>query len=322
MKPKYPNKKKRKGFWKRYEQARIKDYRKVWDIAMGFISEEDIPFEFSKLGRRPNLTRKEIVCMVIFHVYFNLDFRETENLIQLLSYKHLDHSNCVRWFGRFSQDYVNNLIFKIHKRILEIDNVGDYIADSTNVTCDRYKKTIRAGEEVLELKTWKLHALVIYLINLGLISIVNIFASRGEANDSPFLRKKHLKKEKVIHGRFLHADKGFFGKENIKKCKELGLKPNIVPKEEDYSDNYLKKYIKREYDNEARKSVRGLIEGIYGGLETETYMKLKCRKPHHRNIYLCLMGLKHQLRTYMRATIVYCFYLFRTNPLTPTHLSL
>ena len=31
---KYPNKTKRIGFWKVYEQANIKDFRKVWDTAL------------------------------------------------------------------------------------------------------------------------------------------------------------------------------------------------------------------------------------------------------------------------------------------------
>ena len=145
-----------------------------------------------------------------------------------------------------------------------------------------------------------------------------VFASRGEANDSPPLRNKHLKKEKVIPGKPLHADKGFFGKDNIKKCKELGLKPNIVPKDpENLSDNYLKKYVKREYDNEARKKTRGLVETPYGGMETENYMKLRSRKPHTRDIYVCMVGLKHELRTYMRASLMKLFYSFRTNLTRP-----
>lgn len=310
---KYPNKKKRKGFWKRYERANIKDYRKAWNTAMQFIEEEDIPFKFSSRGRKPNLTKREIVCMAIMHAYFELDFRETEHLIKLLIDKQLDHSNCVRWFGRLTQYYINSLVFKIHKKILEIDDVGDYIADSTKLTCDRYQKIIRQGEEFLELETWKIHIFVIYLINLGLISIAAISSTKGETHDSPTLRNKHLKKEKIIPNRRLHADKAYFGKTNIRKCKAIGLKPNIAPQDRNYSDGYLKRYIRKEYDNESRKKIRGLIETTFGGMETETDMKLRCRKTHHRNIYTCLMGLKHQLRTFMRASLIIINYLFRTN---------
>jgi len=300
--PKYPNPRKRVGYWKRYERADIKNYRKVWNATYQLVCEGVVPFEFSRKGRKPNLEKEEYVCMAVLHVYFDNDFRETEQQITLLTSKKLDHTNCVRWFGKINPKYVDNLVFRVHKKLIGIDDVGDYIVDSTQVTCDRYEVKEVVDKEELHLQTLKLHILVTYLLNLGLVSIISTFASPGKANDSPFLRKKLLKKEKIIHGRTLHADKGYFGKENIKTCKQKGLKPNIVPKEMEYSDTYLKKYAEKEYDNKARKATRGLVETPFGGLETETGMKIRCRKPHHRNIYICLMALKHNIRSYLRAT--------------------
>jgi hypothetical protein len=315
MNRKYPNKKKRKGFWKSYERADIKDFRKVWTTSMSFILEENIPFVFSKRGRKPNLTRKELICMVILHVYFDFDFRETEQLIKLLISKQLDHSNCVRWFGKLNPDYINNLVFSIHKKIIGIDDAGDYIADASNATCDRLKVKNTIGEEGFHHVTWKLHTLVQYIFTLGLISVISVWSTTGEKSESPIFRKKLLKKGKVKQGKKCHADKGFFGKKNLKACEKLGLKPNLVPKEIEYSDTYLKKYVKNDYDNESRKKTRGLVEGLFGGFETEMDMKIRCRKPLHRNIYLCLLGVKHNLRTYLRATTLKSNYLFRTNPL-------
>lgn len=72
---------------------------------MQFIEEDEIPFKFSKRGRKPNLTRKEIIGMVIMYAYFGLDFREVEHLLKLLIDKQLDHSNCIRWFGKLTQEY-------------------------------------------------------------------------------------------------------------------------------------------------------------------------------------------------------------------------
>jgi len=109
-----------------------------------------------------------------------------------------------------------------------------------------------------------------------------------------------LKKERVIRGRPCHGDKGYFGKENIKHCKAVGLKPNIVPKEELYTDLYLRKYIAQEYDDPSRKETRGLIEGVFGGFQTENDMRMRCRTTHHRNLFVALLGLKHNLRTYLR----------------------
>jgi len=302
MNRKYPNKKKRKGFWKRYERADIKNYWKVWNLTYSIVGEGCVPFEFSRRGRKPNLTKEELVCMTVLHVYFDNDFRETEQQITLITGKKLDHTNCVRWFGKLNPDYINNLVFSIHKKIIGIDDAGDYIADSSNATCDRLKVKNTVGEEEFHHVTWKLHALVQYIFTLGLISVISVWSTKGEKSESPIFRKKLLKKGKVQKGKKCHADKGYFGKKNLKECEKLGLKPNLVPKEIEYSDTYLKKYVKNSYDNESRKKTRGLVEGLFGGFETEMNMKIRCRKPHHRNIYLCLLGVKHNLRTYLRAT--------------------
>ncbi|MFH1209802.1 MAG: hypothetical protein V1663_03365 [archaeon] len=314
MKRKYPNKKKRKGFWKRYEQAQIKDYRKVWDTAMSFIAEKSIPFTFSKIGRKPNLTRKEYVCMSITYVYFDLDFRELEYLIELLTQKRLDHTNCVRWFGKLDLNYINDIVFSIHKKIIGIEDVGDYITDSTKATCDRLKITNDGGKDTYYHITWKLHVIIQYIFTLGVISVISLWSTNGERSESPILRNKLLNKKKLQKSRKLHADKGYFGKENIKKCRELNLIPNIVPKDQIYTDPYIKKYIRKDYDNESRKNNRGLVEGLFGGFQTETDMKIRCRKNKHRNIYLGLLGVKHNLRSYLRATALSIIRLFRTNP--------
>ena len=311
---KYPNKIKRAGYWKQYEQARIQDYRKVRDFCIEIINENEIPFIFSGIGRKPNLNKKEYVCMSIIHAYFDLDFRGTEQLIKILTGKQLDHTNCVRWFGRLNTKYINNLVFKIHKEIIGIDNAGDYISDSTQLTCDRLEEQTVVDKDEYYHTTCKLHILAQYIFTLGLVSIVSVFASNKKANDSPPLRNNLLHKEKIDKNKRLHADKGYFGKENIKICKKLGLKPNIVPKELNYSDAYLKRYIRNDYDIESRKANRGLIEGVFGGMETETGMKIRCRKLEHRNIFLNLLALKHNIRSYFRATALRIFIYFAPTP--------
>jgi len=158
------------------------------------------------------------------------------------------------------------------------------------------------------------HVLAQYIFTLGLVSIVSVFASNKEVNDSPQLRNNLLHEGKIYKDKRVHADKGYFGKENIMRCKELGLKPNIVPKEQEYSDRYLKRYMRNDYDIESRKSNRELIEEIFGGLEMEMGMKVRCRKSEHRNIFLSLLALKHNLRTYFRATALRIFIYFAPTP--------
>ena len=313
---KYPNKRKRKGYWKTYERANIKDYLLVWNTILALITPQDIPFRFAKRGRKPKLSPQEYVAMAVLGVYFDLRFRETEFLVALLSGKHLDHSNCVRWFGRLTVAYIDQLAFQVHQHILEeVPAEGDYIADASLVTCDRLKSLELPGTAVFEHITWKMHLLVMYLVEAGLLSIVSIFPTEGRVHESPVLRRQLLKEDRLIEGRKCHADKAYFGRSNMERCRDLDVKPNMVPKNQKYSDAYLKRYIKQEYDEEARKKNRGLVEGVFGGFQTETDMKIRCRKPHHRNVHVALMGLKHNIRTYLRTKVLMILWYFAPTPL-------
>lgn len=303
--------KKRAGYYKYYERADIKDYRLVWDITKGVVKEEGVPFSFNKRGRKPNLDAEEYVCVSVLYVYFNDPFRGTERLLRLLSGKQLNHSNIIRWFGKLDERYIDRIAYKVHCKIIEINDRGDYIADSSGVTCDRYKSGTRRGEEFSEHTTCKLHILGQYLFMIGLVSIVSVCASRGEANDYPYF-KKLFRANRIKSGKECHADKAYFGKENIRLCKKAKVKPNFVPKNREYSDATLKRAV-REYDNEARKKNRGLIETPFGGLETEMGMRTRCRKPKHRRIFICLLALKHNIKTLIRAKALILLHYFRTN---------
>jgi hypothetical protein len=250
--------KKRPSYWKNYERADIKDYRKVWDLTKQIVLEEGVPFERSKRGRPPKLQLWEYVCTSILYVYFNDSFRETEQLLKLLTGKSLDHSNIVRWFGKLNPTYIDKLVYRIHTKITQQSDEGDYIADSTTLTCDRYRERILRGEKVRDHITWKLHTFVQYLSVMGLVSMLSVCSTKGSVNDGPVLRGKLLKKKRVISGRKCHADKAYFGKENIRALKSAKLVPNLVPKEINYSDATLKRAV-REYDNEARKKNRGMV---------------------------------------------------------------
>jgi hypothetical protein len=304
--------KKRKGYWRGYEKANIKDYRIVWKTAEKIVKKEGVPFKVKNRGRPPKLELWMYVCIAIIYIYFNDPFRETEKLFNLLTNHSLDHSNIIRWFGKLKRSYVDKLTYEIHLEIIKQNNQGDYLADSSGVTCDRYQKTLYRGEETQELIHWKLHIFAQYLLMLGLVSIVGVWATYGDDNDSPVFRKHLLKPSRVEKGKRCHADKAYFGKENIRKLKKAGLIPNIVPKKWEYSDSTLKIAV-RGYDNQERKRNRGLVETPFGGLETEMNMKIRCRKPHHRHIATCLLGLKHNIKTLLRAKALSLQGYFRTN---------
>ena len=310
---------KRKGYWKAYEKADIKDYRKVWNITQEIVKKEGIPFKPKKMGRPPKLELWMYVCLAVLYVYFDDPFRETEQLLTLLTGKRLDHSNIIRWFGKLSPSYIDKLVYEVHLQIIKQSNEGDYLADSSGVTCDRYQDTLYRGETIKELVHWKIHIFAQYLLVLGLVSLVSVWATHGDVNDSPIFRKHLLKPSRVIPGKKCHADKAYFGKKNIYETKKSRLIPNFVPMERDYSDAALKRAV-RDYDNEARKKNRGLVETPFGGLETEMDMKIRCRKSHHRNIVTCLLGLKHNIKTLLRVKALIFFY-FRTNLPPPKRLN-
>jgi len=295
---------KRKGYWKTYERADIKDYRKVWKITKRIVQEEGIPFTLQEKGRNPNLPLWMYVGLAVLYVYFNDPFRETEKLLTLLTSKRLDHSNIIRWFSKLSAEYVDKLVYRVHLKIIAKSNDGDYLADSSGVTCDRYQETLFRGEILRELTHWKLHIFGQYIRDIGLVSIVSVTATHGDDHDGPVYRKHLIKAERVTEGKMCHADKAYFGKKNITKTEDAGLVANFVPKEMMYTDPLLKKAV-FNYDNEARKQNRGLVETPFGGLETEMGMKIRCRKPEHRDIVVCLMGLKHNIKTHMRSEVVW-----------------
>lgn len=206
---------KRKGYWKGYEKADIKDYRKVWNITKEIVQKEDIPFKLKKRGRPPKLKLWMYVCLAVLYVYFNDPFRETEQLLALLTRKRLDHSNIIRWFGKLNPSYIDKLVYEVHLQIIKQNNSGDYLADSSGVTCDRYQNTLHRGETIRELTHWKLHIFAQYLFVLGLVSLVSVWATHGDTGDSPVFRKHLLKPSRVTAGKKCHADKAYFGKENI-----------------------------------------------------------------------------------------------------------
>ena len=70
---KYPNKKKRKGYWKTYDRARIKDFRKLWDFSLEIIKKLGNPFpKKDNRGRKPKLFQVIIRQPLYFEKVFKV----------------------------------------------------------------------------------------------------------------------------------------------------------------------------------------------------------------------------------------------------------
>lgn len=316
---KYPNKKKRKGYWKRYEEADINNHRKVWKFLDEIVDELGLPFLIPKRGAKPKLDRKVYAKTVVYLVYFDVPLREMESELNRFEGDSIDFTNIDRWFIKADDEWVRKATQLLHERMEGFFRKGDYITDSSNVATTQYYETTRRdseGKKILELITLKLHLLIVYFVTAGIVSIANLHVTHGDANDNPIMNEHLLEDVRLRKGRKNHADKGYWSKENIRKNKEKGLQPNIVPKDGQDHSLTLKTAIK-EYDNEERKKNRGLIEGIFGGLTTDQGMKTRFRLDKTRKLHIALLAFSHEIRAYFRAIAHKAIALLRFIATTP-----
>ena len=313
--PKYPPKRKRKDYWKAYDRARIKDFRKVRDFCLEIVRQIGLPYQAKKLGRRPNLKLEDCAALSIMLAYFDLSLRDMEGEIPLLFEGSLDHSNVSRWFEKLDDGWVEEAVKLLHGKIQGMFRKGEAIIDSTKITTTQYNETSQVGETILELLTVKLHLLVVYFWTVGVISIASIYTSHGDLHDSQAVPEL-LGKAKLRVRTRIHGDKAYNSEEIYEGIFDKKLQPNIVPKDRTKKGFWTKK-AKSQYDNEARKKFRGLIEGVFGGMTTENGTRTRFVKDRNRKTHLALMALSHEIRTYFRAVAIKAIaliYYFRNNP--------
>ena len=317
MSPKYPPKRKRKGYWKAYDRARIKDFRKVRDLCLEIVRQIGLPYQAKKRGRPPNLELEDYAVISIMLAYFDMSLRDMEGEIPLLFEGSLDHSNVDRWFEKLDDVWVEEAVKLLHSKIQAMFRKGEAIIDSTKITTTQYHETFQVGEMILELLTIKLHLLVVYFWTVGIISIASLFVSHGDLHDSQPVPEL-LDKGRLTKGTRLHGDKAYNSEDLYEEMFEKEIKPNIVPKDTTKKGFWTKK-AKKQYDNEARKKFRGLIEGIFGGMTTENSTRTRFVKDRNRKTHVALMALSHEIRTYFRAIAIKAIALihyFRNNPAT------
>jgi len=298
---KYPNKKKRKGYWKIYDRARIKDFRKVWNFLLEIIKKLGNPFpKKDNRGKKTKLKRDCYAAICILLAYFDLSLRDMEGEVPLLTNETLDHSTIDWWFEKLDEEYIKKAAKFLHRKIKRMFNKGEYIADSTKIVTTRYAKIFHKGQETIELICLKLHLIVMYFAAVGILSIESIYITHGDAHDSPVFREGLVPQAQFQRDKRIHGDKAYFAEESIVSCEELGIKTNFVPKDNIKHGLILKRAIE-EYDNEARKRFRGMIEGLFGGTTTENGNKTRFVKDRCRKTHIALMALSHEIRTYFRA---------------------
>lgn len=299
---KYPNKLKRTGYWVRYENSEDKDFIKVWNLILKIVHILGLPFELSQAGISQLKFNPDVYAAIpIFMTYYDYREREMQYELKTLVGDTLNHSNINHWFQRSNNEYIQDAIYLLDLMICKIYGEEDhYICDSTGIATTIYEKIIYAGEEVLNIICNKLHIVVSYFEKFGVLVIKKAVITQGDANDSPVFRNKLVTNVKFVKGKRMHMDKGYDAEENMKKCFELGLIPNIVERKKN-SGGLVRAKARKLYDDELRKMVRGLIEGIFGGLETAFGNKTRRRKPKCIEIFDTILALTHNIKTYFRA---------------------
>lgn len=299
--PKYPKKKKRKNYFKVYFQAKPKDMKKVWDFLDSLIDELGNPFSIAKTGRRPKFAHDMRIytkfCIILG--YFDITIDELCGLLPFLAGNTLNRSNIDRWFQRFPEDFAHKANASLHKMLEEMLGYGDYITDATKITTTEYEQTISGGEMVWKLLTVGLHIIVQYFFKEGFLSIVCFEVTDGKAHESPIFREKLLSKANLQKFRRFFGDKGFPSEETFEELFKREIEPQICQRENTIGGMWTRK-AKKLYNNNLRKQIRGLVEGVFGGMETETGNKTRFRLEKTRRIHTALRALTHEIRTYFR----------------------
>ena len=301
--PKRISKRKRKEYYKVFFRAKTKDLIKVWNFLDELIDELDNPFKRKRTGRPPKFKDMRIyakICILIGYFDYTLD--EVAGCLPILANGSLDRSNIDRWFQRMDIYYIERASELLNNKLEYMFDHGEYIVDATKFASTEYHETFHKGEITYELDLVGLHILVNYFVKEGFISIVKFHVSDGWSNESPIFREKILSKTKLKPNRRLHGDKGFAAEETFEMLFEKELIPNICHKENTKRGFWTKK-AKKLYNNNLRKQIRGLVETVFGGMQTETDNKVRFKLDNTKKLYVSIRALTHQIRTYFRALV-------------------
>lgn len=291
-------------YWNLYHKAKLNDFLKVWKLALEIVEGLGDPWKRSKRGRRPKFTSKKHAAVCIFMKYFGLTYRKIEGSAELLMRLSIDHSTVGWAMKRLPVSYIKKAIKRLHFRISDLCSEGAFIVDSTGIRTDREVE----GKFILEKREkkefLKLHVFVKYFPNEGLVSIANAHVTKSNRHDSPIFRNKLLKPDVAEKGTIVFGDKAYYAFATFEKIYDLGMKPVIPPKNWK-SKSMTKRTLRRralfDYNNDLRKKFRGMIEGVFGGLETEYGNRTRCRNHHTRSVSALLLALSHNLKTYQKA---------------------
>ena len=299
-------------YWKRYDQKYKKNsVKKLYYFILSKAKKLGKPFERkSKRGRPLAISSYDYVATFIIASLFDWSLRDDELFSELLFRKHIDHSTFGKAFARIPYRYLKKLLVMIRNEInnLIVDQPV-LISDSTGVKVDRlcYQTTIKCKAKKRRIND-KMSILGEYYPKKRAIIIANTDAFFPSDSFSAI----RMLNEIETRANMFFADAGFDSEGLFKKCFRKNILPMIKLKRHNKEPKRYRRKALEMFDEEVYKKYRGVIEGVFGGLETRRLLFTRYRKTSMRMKHIIAMAIVHNLQTYM--AILFFILIYSTTP--------
>jgi hypothetical protein len=284
-------------YWKVYHSSGISDPYRIIKLAHQIIESLGAPWHISRRGRPPEISPGLHAAICIFMLYINSTYRDMEGLCEPFFSRHVDHSTIGWAMQRIPPGFLTKALKLLYEKTDGLCGDGVFITDSTGMETDRYEDVNRVMKETRRRERRKLHVIVKLYPEEGIISIASAGESDGDRNDSPMFREI-FDPDYCCDG-FLFGDRGYDANANVKLCYDNGLVPVIKQRDYDTRPKGYRRKAFKDFDGELYRRYRGLVEGVFGGMETRYGNKTRCRLEHTRAV-----ALAHNIRAYLRALAV------------------
>jgi len=287
-------------YWKRYDKKyKVWGIKKIYYFIQSKAKKLGKPFgKKGKVGRPPALNPYEYTAAYIIFTFLDSSLRDDEFLSDMMFEKHIDHSTFGKAFHRIPYHYLRKLLIVIRNEINNFfkDSIPVLIGDSTGVKTDRiYVKTIIKCKIKKRRVYDKLNIIAEFYSEKRAIVIAN--ADALFTSDS-YAATRMLDEIEVESSLFL-ADAGFDNEALFEKCFKKEIMPIIKQRQYNRKPRKWREKAMEIFDEEIYKNLRGVIEGIFGGLETRRLLFTRYKKKLMRMKHVIAMAIVHNINTYM-----------------------
>ena len=150
----------------------------------------------------------------------------------------------------------------------------------------------------------KLNILTEYYQGDGIIAVAD---ADSKYSSDPFGALLMLNEIKA-KGEILLGDGGYDAEALYKECYRKGIIPIIKMRDYDREPRKYRNKARRIFNEDLYKKYRGIIEGIFGGLEYRRLLFTRYKKREMRMKHIIAMAVVHNLQTYMAISIFILIY--------------